>query len=775
MQSRKIRGGRLPLLTPFTIYLGLAAWMASCGETTSPTPPSSSAKANSHLEWRIDGTAFVPAARELYASHPIPEDLGSWQTSSPHNLIDSFPGTRLEAGRKTLVLGGTNEKVVEVRGPFETARFNRGLLRAVVHATGRLRVEALNGDTSVGAPLTIALTPAAKFQDIVIDVQQLALDQIREIDAFRFTLDGDLGPIALRLLELLLVDASAPAQPEFSLEPGTRGRVSLDSSSREAWALTKDQALRVEFLPQAGELLRFSACLDPHASNTGGARSASLRVLLESDDESALFEYSYELDSDWRLIEVNLFLFKDKPSKLTLELHTQAGSTPFALIEPPRALTPLVDPPTVLLITSDTHRGDHLLEDPDGHRLRTPTLRSLMERGLTFERAFSSSNITLPSHAALLTGRHPRDTGVLSNTQGLNESAPTLAEAFREAGWSTIASISARHLFEWGGTAQGFDRFDSPLAGQRTGSETLGALRRDMDEFADQPLFLWLHLYDPHTPYSAPPRYADPQLELMEPGLEGEARELGLRRAHYRGEIGYVDGILGKLLRETRMPRALVAFTADHGENLGELDRSFNHDFLYGQVVHVPLILAGPALPDAWRGQRVFRNTSHLDVGRTLLDLAGMPGTEFPGSNLLVDRLLDEGDEWNGDPLFAISNDGLCASITHGRDHLLLHLAEGKGQRTRHRFELYDLAQDPGCANDLVDERLEDALDLRRSLIRWLERAEPTHWAAIESPATEGLDKAALLEELGYAGSGQSREDWLPQADCDCDWCSRSR
>ena len=136
-------------------------------------------------------------------------------------------------------------------------------------------------------------------------------------------------------------------------------------------------------------------------------------------------------------------------------------------------------PSTVLLVTSDTHRADHVGFTGGDRGALTPALNALAARGTVFEDAISATSITNPSHASIFTGLPVRDTGVVGNVELLSERAVTLAETFQDAGYRTVAAVSARHLTPWrSGLGQGFEVFDSPSEGMtRGGKATVEAVR----------------------------------------------------------------------------------------------------------------------------------------------------------------------------------------------------------------------------------------------------------------------------------------------------------
>ena len=91
-----------------------------------------------------------------------------------------------------------------------------------------------------------------------------------------------------------------------------------------------------------------------------------------------------------------------------------------------------------------------------------------------------------------------------------------MAEVLSEGGWSTAGFVSAFVLDRRWGIGRGFDHyfddfdlaeFDTPNLSsvQRSGDVTIGEAVRWIDgRPKDAPFFLWLHLYDPHDPYTPP-------------------------------------------------------------------------------------------------------------------------------------------------------------------------------------------------------------------------------------------------------------------------------
>jgi len=469
----------------------------------------------------------------------------------------------------------------------------------------------------------------------------------------------------------------------------------------------------------------------------------------------------------WRTITIDLGAEAaiEPGAERVLSVELAAPGPHLVAVAEPTVFVPTDDAPTVVLVTSDTHRGDHVELRAGEALVRTPALRALAERGVAFTDAFASSNITVPSHAALMTGLTPKETGVLDNATALAARAHTLAEHFAAAGWATYAATSTSLLDDDNaGLGQGFDRLSSPRSddpAQRTRSrrparETLAVLESWWPDAAGRPLFVWLHVFDAHSPYSAPeaivaeywpadrdpadPTLPEPPARRIPEWAVG-VRDLDYLRARYRAGASWVDRSLAQVLDRERVRRGVVAVTSDHGENLGEHDIWWTHKDVYRQTLHVPLVLAGPGVP---RGRLDARPVRMIDLGRTLLDLAGLEAVEHPGTNLLAPESPDA-------PRFAVSGRLRSASVAHDGWLLVKRLVDHRlGRRGREveagEVELFDLTRDPDGLVDRAADEPERRRALEARLDAWL--AEPAGSLA----GTTRTDEETLrtLRELGY-------------------------
>ena len=389
----------------------------------------------------------------------------------------------------------------------------------------------------------------------------------------------------------------------------------------------------------------------------------------------------------------------------------------------------------VILISIDTMRADHL--PAYGYtKVKTPAFDALAREGVLFERAYAHSPQTLPSHAAILSGRLPFENGIRDNVGFvLKPDQPTLASMLHSKGYLTGGFVSAFVLRKETGIGLGFDLFDDSLPPtapdvpmgmvQRPGPETLAAAERWMSTLASPRFFLFFHIYEPHTPYTPPDRFS--------------------QYAPYDGEIAYSDEVVGQLLSWLKTKGwyddATVVFLSDHGEGLGDHGELEHGLFVYDSTIRVPLIVKMPGGANA--GRRVKEPVQHIDLVPTVLDWLGIaPPKGLRGRSI---RPLLEGAPGRGDA-------SVYSEAFYGRYHFgwseLYALTDA-----RYRFikapkpEVYDLERDPAESRNLAGERPQVVASARAELDRMLAGA------TIQSPNQVSNEDLQRLQALGYVGS----------------------
>lgn len=428
--------------------------------------------------------------------------------------------------------------------------------------------------------------------------------------------------------------------------------------------------------------------------------------------------------------------------------------------------TPPVRPPSVLLVTLDTTRADHL--GAYGFAAaHTPNLDQLAAEGARFAQHVTVAPLTLPAHTSLLSGLTPAAHGVRDNGDYVvPPGVETLAERLKAAGYETHAFVSAAVLDSRYGLDQGFDTYDDDLWAEdtpklfmirdrpasRTVDRVLAWLRSWSDGGGDAPFFAWVHLFDPHEPHEA--------LSL----------DRDLSASPYDAEITAVDRAVGRLLKGLVdagvAEDTLVIVTADHGESLGEHGEKTHGVFVYEATMHVPLLLRFPGVAP---GTVVQAPTSAVDVMPTVLDLLGLPSADTQGADL-VPAL--RGQRLGARALYSES---LLSQLSFGMAPLrAVRVGDQKWVRAP-RPERYDLSSDPGETTNLAGQEtaLDDRLDaaLQGILDDSGRRALPTVVAPVDDatrelfmalgylPAQPGEPPPAPLDPKDGLGLYQAQED----------------
>ena len=392
----------------------------------------------------------------------------------------------------------------------------------------------------------------------------------------------------------------------------------------------------------------------------------------------------------------------------------------------------------VVLITLDTLRPDHL--GCYGYNaIRTPQIDQLAASAARFAAAFTPVPITLPSHTSLMTGAYPLATGVHDFTGNrVPPGAATLARILHDHGYSTAAFIGAPVLDSRFGLNQGFETYFDHFQLGRMEEVHLDAMKRPGNQVVDealkwlshppsQPLFLWVHLYDAHSPYRPPAPFAAPY-----PGRP------------YDGEIAFVDSQVGRLMTALagagRLNKTLVVLVSDHGESLGEHGEKTHGFFVYNATLHVACIVKVPGA-----APRVVNDeVSLVDVMPTILQALAIPiPTSVQGRSLLS---LVEGRPAEG----ASTIYAECyPPLLHFGWNLLrsLQSREWKYIETT-RPELYDLRSDPKELRNLYATHRALTQEMSNHLRELVGRYTPATGVAAQSAPTD----PALLESLRSLG-----------------------
>jgi len=427
-------------------------------------------------------------------------------------------------------------------------------------------------------------------------------------------------------------------------------------------------------------------------------------------------------------------------------------------------------------VVIDTARADRF--SFDGYARQTsPETAILAAEGAVYEQAYTPAPWTLPAHASLFTGLYPSSHGADSGHLRLDDSLRTLAEAFQDTGYRTVAYAANPWVGRQYGFDQGFDSYEEAWKGDKGDEADAGAARlnsrverwlewREGNPAREQPFFMFINYLEPHLPYDPPEpersrfvsqgtdpeaverlrRFKHPQEVRFVLGLGGlQPADFNILSDLYDGEIAYVDRRVGELAgffrRRKLLDDTVVVITSDHGEAIG------NHGFLdhkmnvFEELLRIPLVLRYPRAVAA--GQRIKTPVMLQDLYPTLLGLArirsgGGPGRGPTGPEAVplpgVDGLRRDGPRAAPAIISEFSRpiqflDIIQKSFPEARidpwDRALVAFRVGSEKlhwASDGRHRLYDLALDPAEEDDLAASHPERTAALAAQVESWLRR-----------------------------------------------------
>lgn len=413
--------------------------------------------------------------------------------------------------------------------------------------------------------------------------------------------------------------------------------------------------------------------------------------------------------------------------------------------------------PNVVVLVLDQLRADqlHCYGNP---RQTSPHIDILAESGVMFTRFNTVAPWTSPSFASLHTSLYPSRHGVTlfwrPGMPLLNKDTPTLAKNMQNAGYYTAAFVD-NSLAGYPLTGSGFDEYyersESALditqrrsngpAGEDMAATTASQVLRwlEIHRESKQPFFLYVHFLEPHSPYNPPPQddifKSGPYLFMTDTGydlvrgallrLAANGDQDAIQRLYqlYDGKIHHIDRYVGAILDQIQKfhlnKNTYILLTSDHGELLYSHPKdflTFDHRSLYDADLHIPLIIAGPGIP---QGKKIESMASNIDTAPTILDFAGAaPLSDAEGHSLLP--LIQGKVASVNQYLYASEDDEIPErEVRDVRYKLIRNLWAGKEQ-------LFDMQSDPGELHDVAANYPEEVHELHARLDAWMKVNEPT-------------------------------------------------
>ena len=454
-------------------------------------------------------------------------------------------------------------------------------------------------------------------------------------------------------------------------------------------------------------------------------------------------------------------------------------------------------PRNLLFIFSDEHNRN--CSGAYGHPLvRTPNIDKIASKGVRFVNSYTNCPICIPARAAMATGRYVHEINYWDNGIPYDGCIPSWAHRLRENGYvvDSIGKLHFRktdddngfcneidplHVYEGIGDILGCIKDDVPFRKHRGGVLEAGSgnssyieydlknTQRSCDWLSehakdDKPWALFTGFVLPHPPYIAPEEYFDlyatdeiplpPQWAKSDwpkhPSIDYIRRffdyteqfqksDIQKLNAAYFGMCTFLDNQIGKLLEELEknnlVDSTLIIYASDHGEALGARG-IFGKFSMYEESVAVPLIMAGPNIPE---GKTIHTPVSLIDIYPTILDNFNIAFNsaeiDLPGDSLFSIIGSDEKNRTIFSEYHAVGSAYASFMIRYKRYKFIYHVNE--------KPQLFDLENDPLELKDLSGN------DEYRNILTEYEERLRSIVDPEDADRRAKIDQAAKVEAFG--------------------------
>ena len=574
----------------------------------------------------------------------------------------------------------------------------------------------------------------------------------------------------------LRAPADVTARPGLIIEQGTRVTFAIRIPSGDSRLLT---SLFVHPEDRSNRTVPFSVRLRCNGEEPILLSKSALDAAAEPSRRTAV------------RLEKALSLFKGEPASLEFEAPPAPdGKRPLrVVVSDPEVLgneipapaappLPLLDQlrerlrgKNLAIITLDAAAAAHFTAY-GAQEEHAPNVDLLAREGIVFEATSSPASFTLAGVASMITGQFPDTHKVVAigsdeGTLRLSVKTMTLAEAFSDAGYHTLAMVTNPNAGSTFGFGRGYALFDAlydPAGGfwdeGVAGTVLPGRLAQHLDAGAlQEPFLLSVHVFQPHAPYAAPEEFRQGVVDPAYDGpADGSRESIDAHKYHtgpelsdadfrafedlYHANLRYSDqttrDLLALLEKRGLLERTAIIVVSDHGEAFGRHGSLEHGDTVFGDQVDVPWFMLLPA-ELGLAPTRVPGPCSLIDLFPTLASMFSLEtgDAEFEGVDL-TRRLLGEAPRER--PLILRSS-GLLPRFGIRDCRHAYHEDIGTRQPL-----LFDLANDPLELSPCQDEKPILAEYLRAELCRFL--CERAGREAERAEMTEEMLKQ--MGEIGY-------------------------
>ncbi len=412
-----------------------------------------------------------------------------------------------------------------------------------------------------------------------------------------------------------------------------------------------------------------------------------------------------------------------------------------------------------ILIMADTVRKD-MLGCYGNPAMKTPNIDRLAADGIRYTNAYSCQPVCGPARSAIFTGTFPHSNGVVANCLPFGDNVKTIGQRLTDNGIH-CGYVGKWHLdggdyFGNGICPEGFDskywydmkcyldeltdeekvrsRKSSTSFDPDWGEEMTYAHRctdRALQFLADNrgtDFFLTLSYDEPHGPCICPAPYntmyqgvqmpesrnyddnlaEKPFMQTLWAGADADASPEKLHASSdalslFLGCNSFMDHEVGRVLEiiDRDFPDAIVVFTSDHGDMLGNHRVQQKNAVMYKEIANIPLIVRGGE-----KGKVTDVPASHIDLVPTIMDYMGLPIPRLlEGKSMLAQlknpQLRINDYVYTEFTRYEVDHDGfgglqMMRGVTDGRYKLVLHLGDTD--------ELYDMNADPDEVENLIEK-----------------------------------------------------------------------
>ncbi len=345
----------------------------------------------------------------------------------------------------------------------------------------------------------------------------------------------------------------------------------------------------------------------------------------------------------------------------------------------------------VFLISIDAMRYDRL-KALGAKREIAPNIDRFSEKAVLFERAYTAIPHTSYAVTSLLTGKFTRPLFEVPGAPPVHETWPEIMHRFRydtAAFFPPAIFFIDRARFEpYLRSGLGFSY--RKVEAKQTAEERADALTAYLEEkkASKNPLFAWIHFFEPHEPYDA---------SCTRFGTADEDR--------YDCEIWTVDKAVGRLLSylAASRPKSIVIITADHGEEFSEHGGRFHGTTLFDEQVRVPLLMQIPGVSP----RSVQTPVSLTDLLGTVLSIVDIPPPARARSRDLTEVIVN--GDGNLDAYAEVHDE---AMVVYGGDKII---CDTKADLCR----VYDLKADPRETRSIAEQNPQKTTQLKTRLLAW--------------------------------------------------------